>query len=222
MAIFRYGKTEFDYLKSRCPVLGGAMDRIGMIERAVEPDLFTALVHSIVSQQISGRACLTIWNRFRDRFASVTPETMFATNTESLRQCGISVRKASYIKEAAETIRRGGLGIERLPALSDEAVRQELVRLKGVGEWTAEMLMIFSMQRPDVLSRGDLAIQRGLRMLYRHRTITEKLFEKYRRRFAPYASIASLYLWEIAGGGDGEWTDPGAAKRKSSSRRTSE
>lgn len=77
---------------------------------------------------------------------------------------------------------------------------RELSGLKGVGVWTAEMILLFCMQRPDVFSYDDLAIQRGLRMVYHHRKIDRKLFEKYRRRFSPYCSVASLYLWAAAGG----------------------
>ena len=78
--------------------------------------------------------------------------------------------------------------------------KPELAKVNGVGMWTAEMLMLFSMQRPDIFSFGDLAIHRGLRMLYRHKEVSRELFERYRRRYAPHGSVASLYLWAIAGG----------------------
>lgn len=84
--------------------------------------------------------------------------------------------------------------------MSDDEVCARLSSLKGLGVWSAEMLMLFSMQRPDILSFGDLAIQRGLRMIYHHRKIERKLFEKYRRRFSPYNSVASLDIWAVAGG----------------------
>lgn len=84
--------------------------------------------------------------------------------------------------------------------MSDDEVCARLSSLKGLGVWSAEMLMLFSTQRPDILSFGDLAIQRGLRMIYHHRKIERKLFEKYRRRFSPYNSVASLYIWAVAGG----------------------
>ena len=76
----------------------------------------------------------------------------------------------------------------------------ELVKLKGIGVWTAEMILLFCLERPDVFSYGDLAILRGLRMIYHHRKIDRRLFEKYRRRYSPYGSTASLYLWAVAGG----------------------
>jgi DNA-3-methyladenine glycosylase II len=212
MPIFKYGKTEIVHLQNCCPVLGGAIERIGKIKRAVEPDLFKALVHSIVSQQISAKALATIWSRMQERFSPMTPETISVLNIDAIQQCGISLRKASYIQEAAEKVRNGELDFNRLPSLSDNEICTELVRFKGIGVWTAEMLMIFSMQRPNVLSWGDLAIHRGLRILYRHRIVTEKLFEKYRKRFSPYASVASLYLWAIAGGACEELTDPAVPK----------
>jgi 3-methyladenine DNA glycosylase/8-oxoguanine DNA glycosylase len=107
----------------------------------------------------------------------------------------------------AEKVVSGEFDLEGLNELSSEEICRALSSLEGIGVWTAEMLMIFSMQRPDVFSFGDLAIHRGLRMVYRHRKITRELFEKYRRRYAPYCSVASLYLWHIAGGACG-LTDP--------------
>ena len=95
---------------------------------------------------------------------------------------------------------RGELDIESLVHMEDDEVIKQLSSIKGIGEWTAEMLMLFSMQRPNIFSYGDLAILRGLRMLHHHRKITKKLFEKYRRRYSPYCSVASLYLWAIAVG----------------------
>ena len=161
------------------------MDRVGPIRREVEPDLFTALVQAIVSQQISTKALATVWGRMERRLAPITPETVAATPVETIQQCGISMRKAIYIREAARSVCRGDLDIDRLATLSDDDICTEIARLKGIGIWTAEMLLIFSMQRPNVFSWGDLAIHRGLRMLYRHRAVTEKLFEKYRAAFRP-------------------------------------
>jgi DNA-3-methyladenine glycosylase II len=90
--------------------------------------------------------------------------------------------------------------IHSLNGLSDDEVCAKLTELDGIGVWTAEMLMIFSMQRPNILSYGDLAIHRGLRMVYNHEKIDRATFNKYRERYTPYASVASLYLWAIAGG----------------------
>ena len=205
---FEYGEKEKQWLRSRDPVLSAAMDEIGHVHREVQPDLFKALINSIVGQQISTKAHVTIWNRMQERFAPITPENFENLRAEDIQTCGISMRKALYIKSIADAVSDGGLDLTLLPAMTDAEISASLVQLKGIGLWTAEMLMIFSMNRLNVLSYGDLAIHRGLRMLYRHREITPALFAKYQRRFHPYNSVASLYLWQIASGVIPELTDP--------------
>lgn len=200
MPCFIYGEKEISYLKSRDKVLGAAMDRIGFLRREVIADLFEALVNAIVGQQISMKAWATIWRRLQDRPGGVTPASLGQASTEEIQACGMSMRKASYIKGLAEKVLSGELVMDQLHTLSDAEVCQTLTGLKGIGTWTAEMVMIFSMQRSDVFSRDDLAIDRALRLLYRHRKVTDTLFAKYRKRYSPYGTVASLYLWEIAGG----------------------
>ena len=104
-------------------------------------------------------------------------------------------------------VHEGVFELEKVVLMSDEAAIKELASLKGIGVWTAEMILLFCLQRPDIFSYDDLAIQRGLRMVYHHRKIDRKLFEKYRRRFSPYCSVASLYLWAVAGGAISEMRD---------------
>ncbi|NLT57650.1 MAG: DNA-3-methyladenine glycosylase 2 family protein [Clostridiales bacterium] len=197
---YSYGEAETGHLKKKDRRLGEAIERIGPIRRPVRPDLFDALIHSIVGQQISSKAQQTVWQRLLDLAGEVTPARIDALSEETLQRCGMSMRKAGYLKGVAEQVLSGGLDLAGLQAQSDQEVIRTLSALRGVGVWTAEMLMIFSMQRPNILSYGDLAIRRGLCMLYRHRALTPALFERYRRRYAPYATVASLYLWAIAGG----------------------
>ena len=211
---FEYGETEKQWLRSRDSLLADAMDKIGHIHREIQPDLFKALINSIVGQQISTKAQVTIWKRMQERLAPISPENFGNLDAETLQACGISMRKALYIKSITDAVLDGSLNLKLLPALTDTEISDQLVQLKGIGLWTAEMLMIFSMQRPNILSWDDLAIQRGLRMLYRHRKMTPTLFAKYKKRYAPYSSIASLYLWAIAGGACAELTDPAPGKSK--------
>jgi len=198
--IFTFGELEINYLKKRDKVLGAAIDVLGPIEREVNPDLFSALVNAIVGQQISAKAQATIWARMQAGLGEITPQAVLRRTQEELQSYGISFRKAAYIKGAAERVVDGRLDLAALQNKPDAEICRELTALDGIGVWTAEMLMLFSMQRPDVLSFGDLAILRGMRLLYRHREITKPLFEKYKRRYSPYGSVASLYLWAIAGG----------------------
>lgn len=210
---FQYGKKEIDYLAARDRRLGEAIGQIGMIERVVRPDLFTALMHGIVGQQISLKAQKTVWARMQAALPEINAASIMRCSLEELRQNGISLRKASYMRGIAEAVLRGDIELENLYAMPDEAVCAELTKLRGIGVWSAEMVMIFSMQRPNILSYGDLAIQRGLRMLYRRRQIDKAGFAKYRQRYAPFASVASLYLWAIAGGAIEGLQDPAGAGR---------
>lgn len=199
MEIFIYGDTETDYLKKRDKVLGAAIDKIGPIRREVMPDFFQALVKGIVGQQISAKAQATIWSRMNSRFANITPQEIIACPENELQSFGITFKKAAYIHNAARMIADGTLDIDALRSKTDAEISAILTQIPGIGVWTAEMLMLFSMQRPDILSFGDLAILRGMRILYHHREIPRQLFEKYRRRYSPYGSTASLYLWAIGG-----------------------
>ena len=198
MQIFRYGKIEIDYLRSRDKKLGSAIDEIGMIERRVIPNIFTALVASVAGQQVSAKAAETVWGRMENRFGTITPAAIAAATAEEIQQCGMSMRKAGYIKRIGDAVAGGDPDLAVLPALTDDEVIARLTALDGVGVWTAEMMLIFSMQRPDVVSWGDLAIRRGMMRLYGKETLDRAAFDRYRRRYSPCGSVASLYLWEIA------------------------
>lgn len=198
MPIFPYGETEIRYLKSRDPVLGKAIDRFGPIERRVIPDLFAALVNSIAGQQISSKAQETVWKRLQEKFDGVTVEAIHAASLEEIQSCGLSMRKAGYIWKAADRIVGGELSLVALKSLPDDEVCRQLVKLEGVGIWTAEMLLIFSMERPDVLSFGDSAIRKGMALLYGLPAIDRPTFDRYRALYSPYGTVASLYIWAVA------------------------
>ena len=197
---FQYGEKELSYLKSKDKRLAEVIDKVGMVKRRVIPDLFAALVHSIVGQQISTRAHETIWQKLLTHFGTITPAAIASSPREELQRFGITFRKADYIQSAARKIISGEFDIKELHGMADAEVCNRLSALDGIGIWTAEMMMLHSLQRPDILSFGDLAMQRGLRMLYHHRKITRKLFEKYRRRYSPYGSVACIYLWAVSAG----------------------
>lgn len=207
MAFFYYTDIETEYLKKKDKRLGAVIDQLGHLKREVFDDLFEALVYSIVGQQVSTKAQVTIWNRIRAHYGTVTPDAVAAAGPDALRGLGISGRKAGYILDAAQKIRTGELNLDALRSKSDAVVERELCALNGIGVWTAQMLMTFCMQRKNIMSFGDYGIRKGLRMLYHHREIDQKLFDKYYRRYSPYATVASLYLWEIAGGAIPEMRD---------------
>ena len=197
---FAYGTKETDYLSRKDKRLAAAIAQIGPIEREVDTDLFAAVVHHIIGQQISTKAQATIWQRMQDALGTVTADSIAAAGVPLLQSLGMTFRKAEYITDFAQKINDGTFDLQAVWQMPDDEAIRALSSLKGIGVWTAEMILLFCMQRPDVFSYDDLAIQRGLRMLYHHRKIDRKLFEKYRLRFSPYGSVASLYLWAISGG----------------------
>lgn len=204
---FAYGERELSYLRQKDKRLGAVIDRIGQIDRAVDPDLFSSVVHHIIGQQISTKAQATIWQRIHDTLGSINAETILKAGVPALQALGMTFRKAEYITDFAEKIHTGAFRLDEVARMNDEDAIRALSSLKGIGVWTAEMILLFCMQRPDIFSYDDLAIRRGLRMVYHHREIDRERFERYRRRFSPYGSVASLYLWAVAGGAIPEMQD---------------
>jgi len=198
MAVFEYGSVEIEYLKRRDKKLGAAIERIGIIERRVVPDPFSSLIMIIVSQQISSKAADTVCKRLREMLVEIIPENVANASITDIQKCGMSVRKATYINGIGDAVVSGGLDIAGFDELPDEEIIRQLSSLSGVGLWTAEMLLIFSLGRPDVVSWGDLAIRRGMMNLYGLKSLSKDQFECYRKRYSPYGSVASLYLWALS------------------------
>ena len=197
---FQYDETATDYLKRKDKRLGAVIDALGHIDRTVDTDLFAAVVHHIIGQQISTKAQETLWRRMQDGLGEVTAETLLAAGRDRIQSFGTTFKKADYILAFAQRVHDGTFDIAAVAQMTDEDAIAALVSLPGIGVWTAEMLLLFCLQRPDILSYGDLAILRGMRMVYHHRKIDKKKFEMYRRRLSPYGSVASLYFWAVAGG----------------------
>ncbi len=197
---FIYGNREIDYLKKKDKKLARVIETFGHIYRRTDHDIFSSVVRHIIGQQISTKAQAAIWERTEDLLGTVNAETVDAVSADFLKGLGMSSRKAEYIKEFAGKVLDGQFVLYELWEMPDKEVISRLKSLRGVGAWTAEMILLFCMERPDILSYDDLALRRGIQMIYHHKTISRSLFEKYRRRYSPYGSVASLYLWAVAGG----------------------
>lgn len=212
---FPYGRTEVEYLKGRDKILAAVIDKVGHVDREVDTDLFSSVVHHIIGQQISTKgAKANNMGEKKAQFGEVNAESISAADIDTLQSFGMTFRKAEYIKDFAVKVKTGEFALQEISRLPDSEAIQALASLKGIGVWTAEMILLFCLQRPNIFSFDDLAIQRGLRMVYHHRKIDRKLFEKYRRRFSPYCSVASLYLWAVAGGAIPEMKDYAPKKNR--------
>lgn len=204
---FKYTDKEINYLKNKDSKLKNVIETLGHPNREIVQDLFEAIVTNIIAQQISTKAYKTIWNKLREDIKEVNADNLIKLNREQLQSYGLSYKKVDYILEFANKVKNKEIDLDSLKNKTDDEIITILSSLNGIGVWTAQMILIHSLQRPNVFSYQDLGIQRGLRMVYHHRKITKKLFEKYQKRFSPYCSIASIYLWEVSAGAIPELKD---------------
>ena len=193
---FEYGQTELDVLCTADSELAQVIRNAGILRRKITPGTFKGLVRAISGQQISGKAHAAIWKKITLAFNPLSPELIAEAPEEKLRECGLSMRKSQNIKNIALEFLQGNLDdLEQLP---DEELVSRLCQLKGVGKWTAEMLMIFTFQRKNILSFNDLAIQRGIKIIYGLESLNHVKLTELHIKYSPYATIASFYLWHIA------------------------
>ena len=186
------------HLREACPHMREIIARLGPCTLELQTDGFQMLVRSITSQQISSSAARSILRRLQERVdpEGITPSAVRACGTDGMRACGYSARKASYILGIADAVAAGELGLDAIRDLSDEDVVKRLTCLRGVGEWTAHMFLIFSLGRPDVLPHGDLGVRSALRALHGLEGLPSKQQAiDLARPWRPFASIASWYCW---------------------------
>ena len=189
-----------DHLRSCDPTLASVIDRIGpcRFEPRSQGTHLEALMRSIIYQQLSGRAAATIHSRFLSLYGGRSPsaERMLATPDARLRSVGLSRQKIGYLKDLAGRVAAKDLPVRRLHELEDDAIIDALVRVKGIGRWTAHMFLMFRLGRPDVLPELDLGIQKAIRIHWRKRKLpTPQQVTKLGAPWAPYRTIASWYLW---------------------------
>jgi DNA-3-methyladenine glycosylase II len=190
------------------PEMAALIERVGEIDLATRlrrraeerpADAYGALLRTIVGQQLSTKAARTIHLRVLELFGGATPspERLLEASEEELRGAGLSGRKVTYIRDLAEHVLSGELELERLGELSDEQAIEEIVAVRGLGRWSAEMFLIFHLERPDVLSGGDLGIRKAVQVGWELEEMPapERVIEMS-EAWRPHRSLASLYLWE--------------------------
>ena len=198
--------TPADYAKARRslmrrdPVMRDLIRRHGACGLAdnQHTDPYKALVHSIMSQQLSTKAAATIARRFDDLFGGAfpTPRQVLDMPEEKLRSVGLSGMKVSFVRDLARRVEDGSLRLDAFDAMTDEEVIDALTEVKGIGRWTAEMFLMFRLHRPDVLPVGDLGIVNAIKKQYRLRkTPTPERMIRLGESWRPYRSIACWYLW---------------------------
>jgi len=186
------------HLRSADPRLAGLIDRIGPCRMKLHPPEFCTLARAIVSQQLSSKAAATICGRLEQRLApaGVEADAILRLAPEELRALGLSTGKTKYLRSLAERTLDGTINFTNLGSLPDEDVIHHLTSAQGVGVWTAQMFLIFALQREDVLPTDDLGIRNAMQRLYRLRKAPDAArMQKIAKPWRPYCSVACWYLW---------------------------
>jgi len=201
-------QTAVQELSQADPTLAGIIRRIGPCQLSMgrRNHYFATLVEAIIYQQLAGKAAAAILARFRSLFPSrrfPTPEQIHAMSESQLRAAGLSPQKIAYLKDLASRMLDGSFHFRGLSGMEDERVIRHLTQVKGVGRWTAEMFLIFTLGRPDVLPLDDLGIRKAVQRAYGFRALpSARTLERMGRRWRPYRSVAAWYLWASVDGNE--------------------
>ena len=193
-------QDPLELLSKQDVLLGSLIKSIGNYSIQIHDNLFESLLKSIIYQQLAGSAAKAIYFRFLQDYGDnlPTPEQIISTSNTVLRfTIGLSFKKIEYIKNLSTKILSGELNIQGLPDPQDEEAIAELVKVKGIGRWTAEMFLIFCLQREDVIPLGDLGVKKAIQKLYNLSELpTHQYMLEVSSRWKPYRSIATWYLWK--------------------------
>ena len=183
-------------LASRDEVMGRLVQRFDDIALKSRGNAFSTLARSIVGQQISVKAAESVWQKVIAAIPEITPHTISSAGEDLLRACGLSFRKIIYLKDLSRHFHEGVLDVAGWDAMSDEALITQLVQVKGIGRWTAEMFLIFHMLRPDVLPLDDIGLQRAISQHYfESQPVDKKTIQQLAKTWQPWRSVATWYLW---------------------------
>ena len=184
-----------DAIAAREPAIARALSLAGYPEPRIRERGYRTLLRTIVGQQVSVAAAASVWNKLETELGEVTPETLLAADFDTLRACGLSRQKQGYARSLSELVASGELDLDNLPADDEEAIA-ELVRIKGIGRWSAEIYLLFAEGRPDIWPAGDLAIQVGLgRILGLPERPSEKEIRAAAEDWRPHRGAVTLLTW---------------------------
>jgi DNA-3-methyladenine glycosylase II len=190
-------RKAIHHLKNHDPILASIIERVGACRIAYREPTFEALARAIVFQQLSTKAARTIYARLEEAAGGrITPEAIQNLGAGEMRRAGLSKQKIGYVRDLAEHALSGKVDFERLPGMSDDEVIVALTDIKGIGEWTAHMFLIFALRRPNVLAVGDLGVRTAIKRHYRKRDLPKaEHIERLAVKWHPYCSVACWYLW---------------------------
>lgn len=198
LKLITVSQQAMDGLAKKDKRLGAYIETVGPLTREGITKPYEALLDCIISQQVSSRVAVTMSKRFFDKYPLGDPEKVANAPIEELRALGFSGSKAAYLQGIAQIRTEGSIDFDALGRLSSQEILDTLLPIKGIGRWTVEMMLIFTYEKQDVLSFGDLAIRRGIERLYHKEKCTKEFFVTLYKRYAPYQTYASFYLWHAS------------------------
>lgn len=191
-------------LRKLDPEMAPLLDAFQMEDLQPETDFYRSLTRAIIYQQLSGKAAKTISDRFVALYKEKkypSPKDVLKTDHEILRSVGLSNAKAKYIKNISQAFLDGSVDHQNLGSLSDDDIMNQLVSIKGVGPWTAQMFLMFTLNRPDIFPTGDLGVQKGFQQYFKLKELpSPKIMEKRSQKWKPHRTVASLFFWKVVDG----------------------
>lgn len=199
----KLSKKILEHFKKNDPIIFKALEQVKIEDwrpahqNKTPAFYFQKLTHHIVGQQLSGKAASTIFGRFLDLFPNQTPtpKNVLEIKHEILRTAGLSNAKATYVKAIAQAVEDKILTLDKLDKITQEEIRHQLTSIKGVGDWTADMFLMFTLQHEDIFSFGDLGLKKGIAKLYKIENVDKTIMETLSKKWQPYRSYASFALW---------------------------
>jgi|TARA_B100001996_G_scaffold362242_1_gene329614 DNA-3-methyladenine glycosylase II len=189
-----YWEVAKEELSNNDKILSKIISKFDDLELISRGDMFFTLIRSIIGQQISVKAAASVWSKFTEEIGDITPENILSTNLEDLRKCGLSQRKAEYVIGISESWPK--YSKFDWEEMDDHEIIEKLVQLRGVGKWTAEMILIFTLLRPDVFPIGDIGMVRGIEKSYKSgEKISEEELHKISEKWKPWRTVACCYMW---------------------------
>ena len=193
--------TALEYLKKTEPRFGTLIDEFGEPDFELQDNYFKSLVRSIIYQQLSGKSAFAIYSRYLQLFNSTefpSPQQVISIPDSHYTSIGLSRQKTCYIKEIAQAFSNKEIVPENIPKLKDDEVRKQFIKIKGIGPWTIDMFLMFTLNRPDILPVNDLGIQKGFKLFFRLNELPdEKFMVEKAKKWKPFRTIACWYLWKL-------------------------
>lgn len=190
-----YDTKEMQYISDKHPVMKMLVEHYGKLQMGKIKDIYTSLVLHIISQMLANSVSEALIKRFLDLVGEITPENVLRVGKEAIRECGISLKKAEYILNLSNSVVEEEYDFSRLESMGDDEAVKYLMQIKGVGKWTAEMIVEFTMGRLNIFSYDDVALQNGIKKAHSFKTLSKIRFERLRKLYAPYCSVASVYYY---------------------------